>query len=195
MNATLRHHIEQFAESDPTFVQKMKDGFYVDDLVSGGGGGGKVTDEVTDLYEKAKTRMATGGFKLRKWLTNDAALRKHIGEHESASDTKQVTRLDDFETYVQTSLGIPQDNSCRGVNYSEKSVRRFLGLENPGNFPRDAGIFSPNLRDFGIFSADFFEIFFPYFFSPNFFRNFLRHIIRRILLRWLATVYRNVENA
>jgi hypothetical protein len=35
LNATLRHHIEQSAESDPTFVQKMKDGFYVDDLVSG----------------------------------------------------------------------------------------------------------------------------------------------------------------
>jgi hypothetical protein len=34
-----------------------------------------------------------------------------------------------------------------------------LGLENPGNFSRDSGIFFPNLRDFGIFSADFFEIF------------------------------------
>ena len=59
--------------------------------------------------------MATGGFKLRKWLTNDAALRKQIGEHESASNTKQVTRLDDFETYAQSSLGIPQDNSCDKV--------------------------------------------------------------------------------
>jgi hypothetical protein len=59
--------------------------------------------------------VATGGFKLRKWLTNDAALRKQIGEHESASNTKQVTRLDDFETYAQSSLGIPQDNSCDKV--------------------------------------------------------------------------------
>ena len=47
----------------------------------------------------------------------------------------------------------------RGVNYSEKSVRRFLGLENPGNFSRDSGIFSPNLRVLGFFSVDFFEIF------------------------------------
>ena len=37
LNATLRHHIETFVENDPVFVQKMKDGFYVDDLVSGGG--------------------------------------------------------------------------------------------------------------------------------------------------------------
>jgi hypothetical protein len=61
---------------------------------------------------------------------------------------------------------------CRGVNYSEKSVRRFLGLENPSNFPRDSGIFFPNLRDFGIFSADFFEIFFPYFFFAELFPKF-----------------------
>jgi hypothetical protein len=55
---------------------------------------------------------------------------------------------------MHKSLGI-SCLSSRGVNYSEKSVRRFLGLENPGNFSRDSGIFSPNLRDFGIF----FEIF------------------------------------
>ena len=66
------------------------------------------------------------------------------------------------------------------VNYSEKSVRRFLGLENPGNFSRDSGIFFPKFK--GFFSADFFEIL-PFFFSPNFFRNFLRHIIIRIILK------------
>ena len=47
-----------------------------------------------------------GGFKLRKWLTNDTALREHINKQESASDARQVKRLDDFETYAQSSLGI-----------------------------------------------------------------------------------------
>ena len=111
LNATLRHHIETFVENDPIFVQKMKDGFYVDDLVSGG----KATDEVKDLYEKAKSRMAKGGFTLRKWLTNDTTLREHINKQESAPDTKQVKTLDDFETYAQSSLGIPQDSSCDKV--------------------------------------------------------------------------------
>ena len=36
----------------------------------------------------------------------------------------------------------------RGVNYSEKSVRRFLGLENPGNFSWDSGIFPPKFKGF-----------------------------------------------
>ena len=44
------------------------------------GVGGKATDEVKDLYEKAKSRMAKGGFTLRKWLTNDTTLRKHINQ-------------------------------------------------------------------------------------------------------------------
>ena len=58
--------------------------------------------------------------------------------------------------------------SKRGVNYSEKSVRRFLGLENPGNFSRDSGIFSPNSGILGFFSADFFEIFSLIFFRRTF---------------------------
>ena len=111
LNATLRYHIEQFGDNDPAFVQKMKEGFYVDDLVSGG----KSTNEVIDLYEKAKTRMAFGGFKLRKWLTNDAVLRKHIGKQETSMDSKKVTRLDDTETFAQSSLGVPQDGSCDKV--------------------------------------------------------------------------------
>ena len=52
---------------------------------------------------------------MRKWLTNDAALRKHINENENASVTEKVTRLDDFQTYVQASLDIPLDNSCDKV--------------------------------------------------------------------------------
>ena len=61
---------------------------------------------------------------------------------------------------------IIRDEIYRGVNYSEKSVRRFLGLENPGNFSRDSGIFLPKFKGFWDFES------FPYFFSPNFFRNF-----------------------
>lgn len=36
LNTTLRHHIEKYALEDSEFVRKMLDGFYVDDLVSGG---------------------------------------------------------------------------------------------------------------------------------------------------------------
>ena len=78
-----------------------------------------------------------------------------------------------------------RDCQLRGVNYSEKNVRRFLGLENPGNFSRDSGIFSPKFKGFWDFFTELiFSKYFPlYFFSPNFFRNVLRHIIRRIIFK------------
>jgi hypothetical protein len=71
-------------------------------------------------------------------------------------------------TFSLTSLPSRVNDQQRGVNYSEKSVRGFLGLENPGNFSRDSGIFFPNLRDFGIFFSWFFRNIFPYFFRRTF---------------------------
>ena len=74
LNATLRHHISKFITVDPEFVKKLIDSFYVDDFV----GGGSLSSEVADLCGKTVNRMADGGFKLRKWLTNDASVRERI---------------------------------------------------------------------------------------------------------------------
>ena len=72
LNATLRHHISKFAEVDPEFARKLIESFYADVFVSGGG----TSEEVQVLYGKTCTRMSEGGFKLRKWMTNDVAVRK-----------------------------------------------------------------------------------------------------------------------
>ena len=66
----------------------------------------------------------------------------------------------------------------RGVNYSKKSVRRFLGLENPGNFSRDSGIFLPEFKGFW----DFFQLIFSKYF-PNIV------IILRILFGFFQVFY------
>ena len=68
LNATLRHHVKRYEISDPRFVAKLLDSFYVDDFV----GGGATAQESMELYQKTQSRMAEGGFKLRKWLTNDS---------------------------------------------------------------------------------------------------------------------------
>ena len=60
----------------------------------------------------------------------------------------------------------------RGVNYSEKSVRRFLGLENPGNFSWDSGIFSLKFKGFWDFFQLIFSKYFPLFFFAELFPKF-----------------------
>jgi len=48
----------------------MIEGFFVDDLVTSC----KNIATAFDLYDKARNWMSEGGFKLRKWKTNDKAL-------------------------------------------------------------------------------------------------------------------------
>ena len=107
LNATLRHYIGRFTDSDPMFVRKMLDSFYVDDLVSGD----RLAEETIDLYEKAMTRMAMGGFTLRKWLTNDANVRKRIQDRDGGKEIAgKITRLDDVETYAKFILGVREES-------------------------------------------------------------------------------------
>ena len=76
LNGTIRHHLATFTGADPKFVKKMVDSFYVDNLVSSD----STTDKAHDLYNKARARMANGGFRLRKWKTNDPKLKSRIGD-------------------------------------------------------------------------------------------------------------------
>ena len=55
-------------------MRKLIELFYADDFV----GGGVTPDNVKILYGKTCMRMQEGGFKLRKWLTNDDSVRAKI---------------------------------------------------------------------------------------------------------------------
>ena len=100
LDETIRHHLATFAQRDPEFVKRMLEGFYVDDLVTGEG----TTDKAFTLYQKARDRLAMGGFNLRKWKTNDPDLREKIRSSESAKTTREVKRLEDEETYAKSKL-------------------------------------------------------------------------------------------
>ena len=100
LNGTIRHHLETFALKDPDFVKRMVEGFYVDDLVTGERTAGKAFT----LFEKARDRMAKGGFNLRKWKTNDPELREKISSRETSKTSREVSRLEDGETYAKSKL-------------------------------------------------------------------------------------------
>ena len=102
LNATLQYHLDSFAEIDPEFVRIMKRSFYVDDLVTGD----KTTQAASEMHDKAKERLALGGFKLRKWLTNSDELREKIQQCELRDGAKlnDKTKSAD-ESYAKEMLG------------------------------------------------------------------------------------------
>ena len=97
LNATLRHHISKFKDEDPEFVRRMIERFYVDDLVTGEDN----TAKAFTLYEKSKNRLASGGFKLRKWMTNDKALKDLIEQEENRKpeNTSVTTEEESFAKF------------------------------------------------------------------------------------------------
>ena len=62
LNATVKHHIEQYRDADPKFVDQFLESIYVDDLNAGA----ENDDDAFLLYQKSKLRLADGGFNLRK---------------------------------------------------------------------------------------------------------------------------------
>ena len=78
LNETLQHHLDRFRAEEPEFVTKHKESFYVDDLVSVD----TTTEKAFMLYRKAKDNLASGRFKLRKWVSNNKELMgKILCEH------------------------------------------------------------------------------------------------------------------
>ena len=106
LNATLRYHISKYKDEDPEFARKMLEGFHVDDLVTGE----KNSSAAFHLYETSKQRMAAGGFRLRKWMTNDKALRDRIERNESNATS---ARNEEEETFAKVTLGTGAEVSKR----------------------------------------------------------------------------------
>jgi len=98
LNATLHHHLESYKEEDPDFTYKMQNSFYVDDLVTGE----QTKEESLDTYRTAKSRLAAGGFKLRKWLSNDKELLNQVSECEKIDECESKTV--EMPTYAKTVL-------------------------------------------------------------------------------------------
>jgi len=62
------------------------------------------------LYETSRKRIAAGGFKLRKWMTNGKALRDHIERNESNATS---ARNEEEETFAKVTLGTGAEVSKR----------------------------------------------------------------------------------
>ena len=114
LNGTLRHHIEKYEKEDPEFVRKLVESFYVDDLATGS----HSECDAFHLHQKIKSRMAEGGFVLRKWKSNSQKLVAMIEKAENSAPQAS----EDF-TYAQTTLGnlMGKGDKILGVSWDREN--------------------------------------------------------------------------
>ena len=115
LNGTLRVHLQKYELADPEFVAKMLESMCVDDLVSVG----KNREEVKKLYTHASERLEEGGFRLRKWHTNDKEISRLIQENENLGKEGSSRTEIMFDSYAKETL----------VTQSEMKGHKVLGLE------------------------------------------------------------------
>ena len=80
MNATIRHHPTS-TDLPEEFVDCVLKSLYVDDFV----GGEDSDDLVFEMFKNLKSSFKSGGFNMRKWVSNSTLVQKRIEEHERES--------------------------------------------------------------------------------------------------------------
>ena len=101
LNGTLRHHLNNYQECDPEFVQQMIDSLHVDDMVVSTNS----VERAYTLYEKARDRLAQVGFKLRTWVTNDEKWTAMIQAREEETFINEKTEQENDISHAKTTLG------------------------------------------------------------------------------------------
>ena len=119
LNAVLRHHVESFKATDPEFVSKLSESFYVDDLVTGS----DTTEEAFCLYKKARGRLKEASFALRKWKSNDSTLMEKINEEERISQAEGRDKQEPCKEKCVSGL-----SESSGQDESTSSKTKVLGL-------------------------------------------------------------------
>lgn len=94
---TLHKCADDGAAKHPLAASIVKSQFYMDDLSTGA----NTPREAIEIYHEIKALLSDGGFDLCKWTTNDAAVRKAIGD--AASSNKPIEFISDD---VHSVLGV-----------------------------------------------------------------------------------------
>jgi hypothetical protein len=122
LNATIKHHIESYAASQPEIVRSLARSIYVDDVVCGA----DQAPEAYTVYASSREILSHGCFNLRKFVTNAASLQALVDSREatgtqSPRSNVQVTEAD--ETYVEATFPTstkqyPAEHKVLGVRWN-----------------------------------------------------------------------------
>lgn len=110
LNATIKHLVERYKDTDPGFVEMFLRSIYVDDVTFGA----EDDEDAYHLYQKSKQVMLEGGFNLRKFVTNSNQLRMKIEQAEQEMNTVKKQEAnpevhEEDETYTKDTLGSKQE--------------------------------------------------------------------------------------
>ena len=130
LGAVLSQHISQYCSKQPEIAEKLKNSFYVDDLITGASD----VQTALDFGVQARQIMAAGGMNLHKCKSNSPELLQKI---ELVTTTTQpatsVTRIvEEDETYVKAVMG-------HSILQLSDHTSRILGVA--WNSSRDAFLF------------------------------------------------------
>ena len=112
LNATIRHHIQQYKSSLPDVVDRLLESIYVDDVITGA----DTKEEVLQLYRHAKNIFRDASFNLRKFHSNSQSLQQEIDRIEESSnqDTWKTRTPSVTETSGQSLKLSPSNASSMG---------------------------------------------------------------------------------
>ncbi|XP_065061333.1 uncharacterized protein LOC135688421 [Rhopilema esculentum] len=133
LGETIKLHVSQFESQYPQTVKHLRN-LYCDDFLCGA----TSTEEALMIYKQAKEIMASGGFNLRKWNSNDNNVSQEISKLENSKvlcgNDKVVEDDQTYSKYVNGAvktddqlrvLGIGWDNSADTLQVELSGVVEF----------------------------------------------------------------------
>ena len=139
LSSTIRHHVKEYRDSYPEVVDILSN-LYADDLSCGAVN----TTKAFEIYQLSKEIMLRGGFKLRKWNSNDKGLLDQINaiEHAGKNNTKDfhtTSVMENDETYSQFAVGNPSSSGrgkVLGITWDSNSDKFIFDLKDIIQFAR-----------------------------------------------------------
>ncbi len=113
LNATVRHHLENYREEDGEFVDNVVNSLYCDDFVSSFDS----EEEAFTQYNKLKSCFKYANLNLIKWKSNCESLSEKISSIEKTGEQTKIESRNESEQIEQKSSPSlsEQNQSCEKV--------------------------------------------------------------------------------
>ena len=116
-NATIRYHLELYQETDPDFVENVRNSLYCDDYVSSF----ENESEAFEQYEKLKQCFSDAGFNMRKWKSNSKSLIDKIEANGNENVSKENETKTEVSSKCENEADIPKPEKVLGISWNREA--------------------------------------------------------------------------